>query len=122
VQKWCNFRARVRGDERAIPGGRQNHGWAESLGVPVILDFRFSNFEFRISIGGRRGEKFVSPYMGETGGKKAFGDKLLEQRRLRQKLRFLRRQKWRRRLKNIFANLCKSLEINGIFFGACPDL
>jgi len=54
VQKWCNFRARVRGDERAIPGGRQNHGWAESLGVPVILDFRFSNFEFRSADAGEK--------------------------------------------------------------------
>jgi hypothetical protein len=39
------------------------------------------------------GEKFVSPYVGEAGGEKAFGGKLLGQTRLREKSTFLRWKK-----------------------------
>jgi hypothetical protein len=64
--------------------------------------------------------EFVSPYIGRGRSEKAFGGKSLRWKVLREKLGLLMVKSGGGGLKNIFANLCKSLEINGIFFGACP--
>jgi hypothetical protein len=69
---------------------RQKHGWAESSVEPVIVDFGFSNFKFDRQTPRRK--ICLSIYRGAES-EKAFGGKLLEQKRLRKNLRFLRRKK-----------------------------
>jgi hypothetical protein len=73
------------------------------LDAGCSMPFRRRGYNFNLR-SAALGRKFVSPYIGEAGSEKAFGGKSLGQRRLRDKLRLLRRQKWWRRLKNIFVN------------------
>lgn len=70
----------------------------------------------------RRDHNMALSLIGKADRRNSFGENLLIDKKLHRKMREKEAEKARRRPKNIFGDLRKWLEINGIFFGACPGL
>jgi len=91
--------------------------WLLELGVRPWNDGRGEK-----RIRRRRDHNLAPSLIGKQIGQNSFGGKLLSDNGLQRKNRVKEVKKGWRRQKNIFANCCKLLKINNIFFWACPSL